>query len=162
MRMVLFSSFPAGCVRTRQGIFFHVSGRCPPSLNQRHPAHPVNSSFGLSIGHPSSSSHAGLEPYPLFICSHIGADIPKAARASTKLSDMDAKSSPDAAARFIIPSMPSNISLVCHSVMAIVFFFMIELSFHRRRLFYALSRSAGTGGARPNSSSMVRKIPPGY
>ena len=47
------------------------------------------------------------------------ADIPKAVSASVTISDTEAKSSPDAAAKFIIPSIPFSISPVFHPAIAI-------------------------------------------
>ena len=47
-------------------------------------------------------------------CPESFAVKPKALRASVTISEVEAKSSPDAAARFIIPSIPSSISPVFH------------------------------------------------
>ena len=52
-------------------------------------------------------------------CPLSEADKPKAVRASVTMSEVDAKSSPEAAARFMIPSMPSSISPVFHPAIAI-------------------------------------------
>ena len=47
------------------------------------------------------------------------ASIPNAVRASVTMSEVVAKSSPDAAARFIIPSIPSSMSSVFQPAIAI-------------------------------------------
>ena len=52
-------------------------------------------------------------------CPESSADNPKAVSASVTMSDVVAKSSPDAAARFMIPSMPLSISLVFQPAMPI-------------------------------------------
>ena len=52
-------------------------------------------------------------------CPLSEADNPKAVRASVTMSEVDAKSSPEAAARFIMPSIPLNISLVFQPAIAI-------------------------------------------
>ncbi|GFI47770.1 hypothetical protein IMSAGC019_03096 [Lachnospiraceae bacterium] len=52
-------------------------------------------------------------------CVESWADNPKAVRASVTISEVVAKSSPDAAARFIIPSMPFSISSVFQPAIAI-------------------------------------------
>ena len=52
-------------------------------------------------------------------CPESLACSPKAVRASVTISDVVARSSPDAAARFIIPSMPSSISPVFQPAIAI-------------------------------------------
>ena len=51
------------------------------------------------------------------LCEGIGKT--KAVRASVTISEVDAKSSPEAAARFIMPSIPLNISLVFQPAIAI-------------------------------------------
>ena len=43
---------------------------------------------------------------------------PKAVMASVTISETDAKSSPEAAARFMTPSIPFNMSLAFHPAMA--------------------------------------------
>ena len=50
-------------------------------------------------------------------CPESLAVKPKAVKASVTISDVKAKSSPEAAARFIMPSMPSSISPVFHPTM---------------------------------------------
>ena len=52
-------------------------------------------------------------------CALSFADSPNAVSASVTISDVVARSSPDAAARFIIPSTPSSISSVFHPAIAI-------------------------------------------
>ena len=47
------------------------------------------------------------------------ADIPNAVKASVTMSDVDARSSPDAAARFMIPSIPRTMSAPFHPAIAI-------------------------------------------
>ena len=51
-------------------------------------------------------------------CPESAADSPKAVKASVTISEVVAKSSPEAAARFIIPSMPSSMSPVFHPAIA--------------------------------------------
>ena len=52
-------------------------------------------------------------------CVDSFADIPNAVSASVTISDVDARSSPDAAARFMTPSKPLSISSVFHPAIAI-------------------------------------------
>ena len=52
-------------------------------------------------------------------CPESSADNPNAVKASVTMSDVVARSSPEAAARFIIPSMPPSISSVFHPAIAI-------------------------------------------
>ena len=52
-------------------------------------------------------------------CPESAADSPKAVRASVTMSEVVARSSPEAAARFIMPSMPESISEVFHPAIAI-------------------------------------------
>ena len=52
-------------------------------------------------------------------CVESFAERPKAVSASVTISDVVARSSPDAAARFMIPSIPSSISLVFQPAIAI-------------------------------------------
>ncbi len=54
-------------------------------------------------------------------CSLSEADSPKAVNESVTISEVIPKSSPEAAARFMIPSRPSSISLVSHPAMAMYF-----------------------------------------
>ena len=51
-------------------------------------------------------------------CPLSEADKPKAVKASVTMSEVDAKSSPEAAARFMIPSIPLSISLVFQPAIA--------------------------------------------
>ena len=51
-------------------------------------------------------------------CPLSSADRPKAVRASVTISDVVARSSPDAAARFMMPSIPESISSVFQPAMA--------------------------------------------
>ncbi len=51
-------------------------------------------------------------------CVDSDADIPNAVNASVTMSEVAARSSPDAAARFMMPSMPSSMSVVFHPAMA--------------------------------------------
>ena len=51
-------------------------------------------------------------------CPESAADKPNAVRASVTISEVVARSSPEAAARFMIPSMPFSMSPVFHPAMA--------------------------------------------
>ena len=51
-------------------------------------------------------------------CPESAADSPKAVSASVTMSEVVARSSPEAAARFIMPSMPESISEVFHPAIA--------------------------------------------
>ena len=51
-------------------------------------------------------------------CPESSADKPNAVRASVTMSDVVARSSPDAAARFIMPSIPPSISVVFQPAIA--------------------------------------------
>ena len=51
-------------------------------------------------------------------CPESFADIPNAVRASVTMSEVVARSSPEAAARFMMPSMPSSISPVFQPAIA--------------------------------------------
>ena len=51
-------------------------------------------------------------------CPDCSAFIPNAVNASVTMSDVIARSSPAAAARFMMPSMPSSMSVVFHPAMA--------------------------------------------
>ena len=52
-------------------------------------------------------------------CEESSADSPKAVRASVTISDVVARSSPEAAARFMIPSIPESMSSVFQPAIAI-------------------------------------------
>ena len=52
-------------------------------------------------------------------CPESSAESPKAVKASVTISEVVARSSPDAAARFIMPSIPPSISLVFQPAIAI-------------------------------------------
>lgn len=64
-------------------------------------------------------------------CPESLADKPKAVRASVTISDVVARSSPDAAARLMMPSMPSNMSPVFQPAMVNVVFDTILASNHQ-------------------------------
>ena len=51
-------------------------------------------------------------------CAESPAESPKAVNASVTISEVVAKSSPDAAAKFMMPSIPSSISLVFQPAIA--------------------------------------------
>ena len=52
-------------------------------------------------------------------CPESSADSPRAVKASVTISDVVARSSPEAAARFMIPSMPESMSEVFQPAIAI-------------------------------------------